>query len=206
MGKGQKSFTDFCEARRIDKDSVAFITWQQAMVQFRHLHDAVWRAVTFTLTINGVIIAGIAAIASKSPEGREFPSLLGCLFIAALAFAGIIFSKDARHVFDAHRRHYLNQAAIKTRLEMELGFYEFKPFQNCGDCPEDFSFQWRYSATDLVEDREHWQAKNFSPTDSAFNTLRGMFFWFWYAYGWALVLASAGAFCRAFQMLGCVSQ
>ena len=105
-------------AQGIDKNALDL--WREAMTQLRQLHSDVWNGVRFFLTVNGVLIAGMSALA-KTAGGTTATAIL----IITLATFGVLVTLVARSILEKHRRYYLQMLVRKTFIEKELGFWDF---------------------------------------------------------------------------------
>jgi hypothetical protein len=113
--------------------------WRESMANLRQLHNDVWNGVRFFTTVNGILLAAMAAT-FKLGQGSIFPSS----FALMIAVLGTGVTLIAREILHRHRRHYLDMLLRKTLIEHALGFYEV-----------DLSFPWSVPANDLPKLREN---------------------------------------------------
>jgi hypothetical protein len=100
-------------------DPNALSLWQEALAQLRWMHSSLWKGVTFFLTMNGILLAGIFGLASL-----QHKECLTGVMIVSLAIAGMLVTWVAHAVLTSHRKFYLSILLRKTLIERELGFYD----------------------------------------------------------------------------------
>lgn len=89
--------------------------WRESLAHLRQLHNDVWNGVKFFLTINGILLAAIAALMRDAREVRY-------LLVLCVAAIGLAVTIIARQILTRHREYYLQMLIRKTLIEDALGF------------------------------------------------------------------------------------
>lgn len=119
MSPNEKSeFRTWIENQVSDRE---LTVWSAAMDNLRQLHNDVWNGVKFFTTVNGILLAGLAAVASA-----DSAAVVRGAIATACAIAGMCQTATARRILESHRRHYVEMLLRKTLIERELGFYDQK--------------------------------------------------------------------------------
>jgi hypothetical protein len=128
----------------LDKPTVDF--WREALSNLRQLHNDIWNGVRFFLTVNGIVIAGFAALL-RSPDHDYVQAGMLLLLLAT----GIFLTIQARSILVRHRGYYLGMLIRKTLIEKQLGFYDFLLSEDLEDPRIDLSFPWQVDHQFLSE-------------------------------------------------------
>lgn len=106
-------------AKGIEKNAIDI--WRESLTQLRQLHGDVWNGVRFFLTVNGVVVAGVAALMRLDSASLGITCL--SVFTAAI---GIAVTLVALFILKRHREYYTQMLLRKTLLERALGFWDMK--------------------------------------------------------------------------------
>lgn len=139
-----KSLAEF--ARDLGREPLD--VWKESLSMLRQLHNDVWNGVRFFMTMNGILLAGLAGWSRTSSSTTNTAQL--ALIIAIL---GVVITLTARRILSGHRDYYLNMLVRKSLIEEELGFYARRL------ATVDMSFPWSIPQSDLVNvkaDTEAW--------------------------------------------------
>lgn len=128
----------------LDKPTVDF--WREALSNLRQLHNDIWNGVRFFLTVNGIVIAGFAALL-RSPDHDYVQAGMLLLLLAT----GIFLTMQARSILVRHRSYYLGMLIRKTLIEKQLGFYDFLLSEDSEHLRIDLSFPWQVDHQFLSE-------------------------------------------------------
>ena len=123
------------------------------------MHNDIWNGVRFFLTVNGIILAGFAALL-RSPLHDYFHAAM----LVSLPVLGILVTLQARFILSQHRRYYVSMLAIKTLIEKQLGFYDFHLWDLADGKYIDLSFPWQvdrqYLDKEFIKDVPKWRTKH----------------------------------------------
>lgn len=93
--------------------------WREILYQLRQLSTDVWNGVRFFVTVNVVILGGMAAVANQQPRGWATAILL-----VSLTLLGSLFTLVARAILEKQREYYLQVLVKKVLFEEEVGLYD----------------------------------------------------------------------------------
>jgi len=128
----------------LDKPTVDF--WRETLSNLRQLHNDIWNGVRFFLTVNGIVVAGFAALL-RSP-GHDYVQAVMLFLLLAV---GIFLTIQARSILVRHRGYYLGMLIRKTLIEKQLGFYDFLLSEVSEGPRIDLSFPWQVDHQFLSE-------------------------------------------------------
>lgn len=139
----QKPLAEF--ARELGREPLDI--WKESLSMLRQLNNDVWNGVRFFMTMNGILLAGLAAWSRMPHSSASTP-----LVAFAVAGLGFAVTLTARRILSKHRDYYLNMLVRKSLIEEELGFYSRRL------AGVDMSFPWSIPQPFLSEVRANPEA------------------------------------------------
>jgi hypothetical protein len=106
--------------------------WRETMTNLRQLPNDVWNGARFFLTVNGILLAGIAGLVKLDTYSNGT-----ALMVVLLGVLGLAVTLVARRILKGHRDYYTEMLLRKTLIEYDLGFYSHEL------SGIDLSFPWR---------------------------------------------------------------
>lgn len=139
----------------LDKPTIDF--WRETLSNLRQLHNDIWNGVRFFLTVNGIVVAGFAALLRSSAN-----DYLQAFMLLLLLIVGTFLTVQARSILLKHRGYYLGMLIRKTLIEKQLGFYDFVLSKSPEGQSVDLSFPWqvdRKFLPEFIRDIEKWRSE-----------------------------------------------
>jgi hypothetical protein len=160
--------------------------WREILYQLRQLSTDVWNGVRFFVTVNVVVLGGIATVANGQARGWTTAILL-----ASLAVVGTLFTLVAREILKKQREYYLQVLVKKALFEEEIGLYDV----TLSGVDIDLSLPWGIAKSEvqaMKRDHSGWRSSRRRATGTITRHLFHVYEGMLVIYGLVLVYVAIG--------------